>query len=69
MRASLHLSNNKVVEINNLQKVIKSGPHGSSEITKDNIKNTLFSNGSYTFVGDITVAIGSATIEFIEFID
>ncbi|NMK81806.1 hypothetical protein [Staphylococcus capitis] len=69
MKAVLHLSNDKFVEIDKLEKVIKSGPHGQIEIDKDKIKNSLFSNGLYTFVGDKVVAIASANIEFIEFID
>lgn len=36
---------------------------------EEEIKSSLFTNGSYTFVGDKIVAIASAKIEFIEFID
>ncbi|EUE24689.1 TPA: hypothetical protein SK653_002952, partial [Staphylococcus aureus] len=53
----------------NLEKVIKSGHRGTVEISKEKIKSSLFTNGSYTFVGDKIVAIASAKIEFIEFID
>ncbi|UIF32744.1 hypothetical protein KP714_05855 [Staphylococcus aureus] len=42
---------------------------GTVEISKEKIKSSLFTNGSYTFVGDKIVAIASAKIEFIEFID
>lgn len=69
MKACLYLSNDKFVEIGNLEKVIKSGQRGTIEISKENIKKSLFTNGSYTFVGDKVVAIASAKIEFIEFID
>lgn len=69
MKACLHLSNDKFVEIDNLEKVIKSGHRGTVEISKEKIKSSLFTNGSYTFVGDKIVAIASAKIEFIEFID
>ncbi|MCE3330019.1 hypothetical protein LB353_14740, partial [Staphylococcus aureus] len=69
MKACLYLSNDKFVEIDNLEKVIKSGHRGTVEISKEKIKSSLFTNGSYTFVGDKIVAIASAKIEFIEFID
>ncbi|TYO43091.1 hypothetical protein FYM55_09805 [Staphylococcus aureus] len=38
-------------------------------LCKEKIKSSLFTNGSYTFVGDKVAAIASAKIEFIEFID
>ncbi|GBS47284.1 TPA: hypothetical protein ACRVCS_000700 [Staphylococcus aureus] len=69
MKACLYLSNDKFVEIDNLEKVIKSGHRGTVEISKEKIKSSLFTNGSYTFVGDKIVATASAKIEFIEFID
>ncbi|MGJ8902488.1 hypothetical protein ACEPQ5_06910 [Staphylococcus aureus] len=69
MKACLYISNDKFVEINNLEKVIKSGQHGTVEISKENIKKSSFTNNSYTFVGDKVVAIASAKIEFVEFID
>ncbi|EHJ07508.1 hypothetical protein [Staphylococcus simiae] len=69
MKAGLHISNDKFVEVDNLEKVIKSSQRGIVEISKEIIKNSLFTNGSYTFVGDKVVAIASVKIEFIEFID
>ncbi|MCJ8084338.1 hypothetical protein MU476_14975, partial [Staphylococcus aureus] len=48
MKACLYLSNDKFVEIDNLEKVIKSGHRGTVEISKEKIKSSLFTNGSYT---------------------
>ncbi|WP_348984445.1 hypothetical protein [Staphylococcus aureus] len=62
MKACLYLSNDKFVEIDNLEKVIKSGHRGTVEISKEKIKSSLFTNGSYTFVGDKIVAILSINL-------
>ena len=38
MKACLYLSNDKFVEIDNLEKVIKSGHRGTVEISKEKLK-------------------------------
>ncbi|PKE47277.1 hypothetical protein [Macrococcoides caseolyticum] len=69
MKAILNFENDKFVEVENLQKVIKNGAHGAIVKTGEDIKNTIYSNGSITFVGDTTIAVSSAKLGFVQFID
>lgn len=46
MKACLHLSGDKYVEIEELEKILKSTHHGSKEIVSDEIKSSLFNSGT-----------------------
>ncbi len=44
MKACLYLSNDKFVEIDNLEKVIKSGHRGTVEISKEKVPCSLMAH-------------------------
>ena len=61
------MSDYQNIEIDNIEKILKSGPHGLIEVNKDEINHHLIKEGPFTFIGDKTITIVPGKIDFIEF--
>ncbi|HHX0170559.1 TPA: hypothetical protein ACU3NT_001435 [Staphylococcus aureus] len=70
MKAFIKYSSGDESVIENFQYLLASSNNGNVKITKDEVTEKVFTSGKrYTFVGDRTVSVLTASISYIEFID
>ncbi|HDH6084349.1 TPA: hypothetical protein PI700_002435 [Staphylococcus aureus] len=70
MKAFIKYSSGDESVVENFQYLLASSNNGNVKITKDEVTEKVFTSGKrYTFVGDRTVSVLTASISYIEFID
>ncbi|HGN7345053.1 TPA: hypothetical protein ACKW5K_002243 [Staphylococcus aureus] len=70
MKAFIKYSSGDESVVENFQYLLASSNNGNVKITKDEVTEKVFTSGKcYTFVGNRTVSVLTASISYIEFID
>ncbi|WPF98603.1 hypothetical protein SE116_09915 [Staphylococcus aureus] len=70
MKVFIKYSSGDESVVENFQYLLASSNNGNVKITKDEVTEKVFTSGKrYTFVGDRTVSVLTASISYIEFID